>query len=808
MEYENNCIKLVKSKIFSDHIFVILLFVALTGIFTYPSYVYVDKLIGGYGDPAGFMNVMWWYHHNITNPSSSPNGFSWLFYDNYLFYPIGASLHDGANFDTYISIFLLPVIGNIQILYNLMIYSTFVITGYGMFLLVKHLTKSYLPSIVGSIIFTFSTFHMIQATGHITYATVDFIPFSILYLIKTVESKSIKFPIVGGIFLFLILITALYFALFMLLFIFAFFVYLLIHKEKSSIFLRILFLSSISISLAFPFYYSEIKSSYPGSIFVGEPLGSFVDLSADITDYLLPTSMNTISKFVHYPWGTSVGIPETWVFVGYVALILAIIAIIKTDMKKKSLWIIAGILLGIISLGPFLKVHGFNTHVPLPYYFLYKLPFFDLFRAIGRSSVIVILCISILASYGINEIFKIFKMNNYKKILFVSVIACCIIFESLMIPYPISDPLPISGIYRQISSDRNFSAVLETPIGEGYNSFQEGKYSSNQYYLAYQTIHEKPIYSGHLSRVSEPTQRYLQTYFLNQFIWDQSSDDIVKQDTKKVGISLLNYFNIGYIIVHSKVSPDYSNIMQEYVTDQWYPQTISTLFDIFSRHPDYQDSELLAYKIPKSNSSTPFIVLGDGWSPFYNGYRSFGSNAIIKIINPDNKIVSSQLEIQLMPIVKSKLSFTFNRHNMSSAVLDNATLYLISTGVVYLNPGDNILEINSEVVSTNFPVISTSRDPVIVGTPISSLVTSVKFSNQSVNSFHIGYVNATNMATMKYVPVHQEITQVFNKVLNRNPTPNELTIYSEKLVDYHLSPQWLESTLQGYEEYKIIHSQN
>ena len=127
--------------IVSNHILIIALFILLTGIFTYPSFFEFNNVIGHEDDPEFYMNVFWWYNYNVKNPPE-PFDFNWLFFHEYQFYPIGAPISAGATFSMLISILVHPFTGNFIHTYNIIMYLSFIFSGYTLFLLTKHLTKN------------------------------------------------------------------------------------------------------------------------------------------------------------------------------------------------------------------------------------------------------------------------------------------------------------------------------------------------------------------------------------------------------------------------------------------------------------------------------------------------------------------------------------------------------------------------------------------------------------------------------------------------------------------------------------------
>jgi hypothetical protein len=68
--------------------------------------------------------------------------------------------------------------------------------------------------------------------------------------------------------------------------------------------------------------------------------------------------------------------------------------------------------------------------------------------------------------------------------------------------------------------------------------------------------------------------------------------------------------------------------------------------------PFYEDSELAVYKIPKSTSEKPFILLGDGWDTIFldnvGALVRLGSlHSEIIVINPSNNTQNLNLQILL-----------------------------------------------------------------------------------------------------------------------------------------------------------------
>ena len=139
-----------------------------------------------------------------------------------------------------------------------------------------------------------------------------------------------------------------------------------------------------------------------------------------------------------------------------------------------------------------------------------------------------------------------------------TMIGFVILFEFSMIPYP-SYSMQIPDIYEEIKKDESKFNVLPAPLG-GIGEF---RLMSDPVVLYHQIYHEKPIYGGVESRASYETVENIQTYFLNMFNISGGKDDVIKQDLDAYGLSLFDYFDIKYVILHKKM-PNWIHLQISY----------------------------------------------------------------------------------------------------------------------------------------------------------------------------------------------------------------------------------------------------
>ena len=147
----------------------------------------------------------------------------------------------------------------------------------------------------------------------------------------------------------------------------------------------------------------------------------------------------------------------------------------------------------------------------------------------------------------------------------------------------------------------------------------------------------------------------------------------------------------------------YDKINQNTLSLRFLPETKQHMSEILGGDkPIYEDNHIIVYKIPKSNSLEPFLLLGSGWHTYVecepdderkNCFaRVTMKNSEILIINPTESTINITLEIVLKSILDEKtLTIYFNNEK-----LERGSDYQIDyfSGIIVLNtnidPNGNI----------------------------------------------------------------------------------------------------------------------
>ena len=736
---------IITKKRIAEHFSVILIFSILTVIFTFP--VILDFTTEAAGvdcyDKCHMMWRFWWTDFSFQNDLDFQHS-------NYIFYPEGVDISGNlAHFTTFIGFLLIQLV-DYTVTWNIIWFLGFVFGGYGCYLLANNFNRNYLSSIIAGIIFTFTTYHMAHSLTHIGLSMIVWLPIFVLFLFKLLEKQSKYYSIIGGIIFFLVSFTHLYYSVFITMFSIIFFTVYIFRQKKVS---NKTFITNFSILLTIGLISTSIlllSNTVSNDESAIRPLFEHNIFSVNLENLILPVPEHTTQilsdygtifsfySFVDRPITSPYGLQvENLVFLGYSVIFLSVLAIIRYRQKHVWFWLLICGIFVLMSLGPELKIFHELTGIVLPDKIFYDtVPGWDEIRAPARFIVMANLALAVLASYAVYGLIKN-KFSSFKQqLILTTVIGFVILFEFAMIPYPsYSEPIP--DIYEEIKNDESKFAVLPAPLGG------VGDYSlmSDSIMLYHQTHHEKPIYGGHESRVSYETLKQIQTYFLNMFHIAGSKDDVIKQDIATHGLSLFDYFDIKYVTIHKDVKGADGTFRIN--LQSFLPETRQLMSKILTEDiPIYEDDKILVYKIPKPDSSEPFLLLGSGWHMFDEKFnvRATMKNSEILIVNPTNAEIDVTLNLVLRQYEKkSAMTISINNEELGVAVIPTVMTDVHIENII-AKPGVNVVTLATDefvtvkVVPTPVPSASQfdtaiiSDNTVAINT-ISFIVESISITN-------------------------------------------------------------------------------
>ncbi|VVB91316.1 Uncharacterised protein [uncultured archaeon] len=553
-------VKTMVKKFFNHYFYVAVILIIITVLFTYPIAFNMTSSFYGYpGDPLGTIWWIWWFKRSILELNTSP-----------LFSPI-VGAPDGIYrplVTPIISLLSLPfaaLYGEV-FSYNFLILSSFVLSGIGMYSLAFYLIKNEYASLISSVIFAFSPYHVAHAMDHWELAQIQWIPFCLLYMFKLDKDRNYKNAVIFGIFFIVVMFSNWYYTLFTLLLIITYFLYRAFTSKLFHIrnFIQCFNVKNLKI-VGIIFFIVGIPTLTVYYYFVEPALFSFQQIvperdiyellvySAKPWDLFLPPVYHPIfgryvQEFVllHLYGSNPV---EQILYIGFAPFILAIYAVFKFINNKKSgehQVVVIFTLFALLSLGfmmpPYLPIGNLKIPISLSYLLHMIAPSF---RVISRFDLILMLSVSMLAGIGtkylLEEKLKTMKISSMLIILII------ILFEFAPIPsnisqikrpeqvYPFEEheyeyhttKIIIPQEYYWLASQKEDFTIIEYPVIIPPSNME----ILDLRYLFYQRIHKKKLVNG-------------------------GSEKILKNlaEINETSANMLKKMGVKYAVVHTEIT--------------------------------------------------------------------------------------------------------------------------------------------------------------------------------------------------------------------------------------------------------------
>lgn len=314
---------------FQKHAAVFLFFALAAAFFTAPLVLHPGSFLRGsdidaLGDPL--FNT-WVIAHNADRISRLDFA---GFFDGPVFYPQNRTLLYSETLLPQ-SLMALPgilVSGNPVLGYNLVFLLGFMLSGFGMYCLARHLTKSVAAGIAAGFIYAFSPF-MLAHTYHIQIVSAWGIPFAFLYLHKFYESGKLKEILLFAFFYIVQSLANGYYALFLTFFAAAWSVFMLASEKKCRDRRRLAYLGSaagLSALALGPVFLLYAKAHAEMGF------SRNIDFFAKLSSYLGVPQINILYGKLFSPFFQ----PEGELFPGVIAFVLGVIGIVSLRRSRRT----------------------------------------------------------------------------------------------------------------------------------------------------------------------------------------------------------------------------------------------------------------------------------------------------------------------------------------------------------------------------------------------------------------------------------------------------------------------------------------
>lgn len=496
---------------------VVAFFVAAAVALTYPFVFHLGDAVRDPGDPLLNTWILAWDAHALaTDPLH-------LFQAN-IFYPFPGSLTFS---ETLIggAIFAAPLIwltGNPVLAHNVLSFASFVLCGLGAYTLTYHLTRHRGGALLAGILFAYCPYRFDQFS-HLQLLLIQWLPFALLFLHRGFASGRMRDFAGFGLFFTLQALSSFYYAFFTAIAVGTFLTFELLTRPASrrpAILVRLgaALLTSGLFVLPFGLPYFESQKLFGFE----RGLDEVIDLSASFQDYLAAPPGNAIYGALTRPFTSPTKWPaEHFIFPGLIGPILLLVGLIAwrrpvapkgqlldeertlenirrplveievSATREQIRYLLLFGLAFVLSLGPFLRVLGHLTRVPLPYLFLYRVvPGFTALRAPVRFDVIVMLSLAVLAGYGLARVDAVAR--RYQGVLSRVLVSGAVVGSALefssvpvaMSPIQVGQSIP--PVYHWLAEHDRAAPVVEIPVSEQADFFYE----------YFSTYHWHPVVNG------------------------------------------------------------------------------------------------------------------------------------------------------------------------------------------------------------------------------------------------------------------------------------------------------------------------
>lgn len=644
-----------------------------TCFMTWPLVFKFNSVIYGFdGDNFGALWTWWWYRNAglfTSNQSLCP----------LIGYPFGQKL----NLFPYEFIYdgiarLLLVFFNELIVYNLIIFTSFFLSGITMYYLVRHVTKSKPTAFLGGFAYMVCTYHTFYSMSFANLAIIQFIPLAMLMLLRLIEKPNWKNTVILSLSLLLAAGTSIHYGLFALIFTISFpagyFLYTALAARKArevgiktpedntaasprKTLLFILAAVCATVVIIAPVFSLFMINENGNGDLSGMPTAGSLRITETIEagaakplDYIIPNRENFTVGRITRALSINIDNYENALYLGWTMLIFAFITIYIYSKKRTKktretvdegngvisdadrdnsstslmheravLWgfFSGGLVAFILSMPP--NIHIGDVSIPLPSFILqFAAP---MLRWYQRFVVIVAACMIIIACIGISRLIKNkAALKQYAIAILLIIIVFC---ETAMVPpfkYIKTDTVP--EIYLELEKLPSESSLVFYP------AFEQALFAA-QKYLFYQRSFKKPMLNGGFDGSGGEA--------LRRTVYNPFNPAVP---------SILSRFGITHVVYLSKAFEEYEGTDPQEKEVTYLPPGLKPQ----SRHENesrYGDGYIFKVDAPKA-LLVPFYV-GDISTPHMDEGREtvrlIAGRGTIRIENYADKTVEADIEI-------------------------------------------------------------------------------------------------------------------------------------------------------------------
>jgi hypothetical protein len=661
--------------------------VALSALFTWP--LVLNFLPGAGPLVPGTLIVdrdqnlwnLWWVRYallHVRNP----------FVTDFIWYPTGVSLyfHTLNVFNGLLAVPLLAVF-SLTTTYNVIVLFSFVVGGYGAFLLVHYMCGNRWAALLGSVVFAYSAYHIATMRGLLQLISLEWVPFFVLCLLRAAfapdgwskggPARLVVSALPASLFLLLVSLVDWYYTMYALMLMGLLAVYVVVRhvvwgRSRQAVggpvkagwqdgvgrpLLCMGVVVCIYLALVSPILVPTLRELGTSHYMLPDP-DEPLRFSADLLAFFQPPRFNRL-------WGHAFTNRDRWpfgnntyeVYLTYTALFLAGVALVASrsarpmlhsgttfgradapwraaehNLPGKWFWAGCGLVFFLLALGPVLQVNGTQVRgLPMPYLALARVPVLNISRSPDRFAMPLTLCMGVLAGYGTNVIAQVAGRAGRQGAVRLEHAGAAVALGGVVLtamelapmPYP-QRPAEVPRWYHMLSGEAGDFAIFELPPQDDYWHGALRMYG--------QTVHGKRIFWGYISR-EYPHPFVTGTPGYQELVYADGMGDMFLS-TQDIWLSAFATYDTRYIVLQKVRQPGEAPPQGSLAP---FREAISRVLGDAAR-PVYEDDQVEVYRVPLPAGRVPFLNVGDGWQPREVGpngsFRWMGQRATVDINSP------------------------------------------------------------------------------------------------------------------------------------------------------------------------------
>lgn len=536
---------------------------------TYPLLLRLGTHIpGGNVDEGAFLWNVWWMKHALLDLHSNPLN------TQMIFYPLGVNLtlYTLTPLQGVLALPLTLAAGPI-VASNVLFILSFALSGLGAYLLALEVMLSGAPpagarsrrlaAFVAGVLFAFASGRFLYAAlGQYNFVHVEWLPLTVLFLLRTVREPGRRAPVLAGIFAACAGLTEMTFVVFLAVFVAVWLLYALAQRRTlrpdRAALARLGLALAIFLAGFGPLGLAVVRETLQAGDYMVRGWGGADRFLLDALGPFVPSPLHpllgewartTARSFSDINFG----------FVGYAALALAALGVVRGGVGRGALsarfWLLVTLSFFVLALGPLLHINGQSqldldglpVNLPLPYIVFHYLPILKGARVPGRFATMATLALSALVALGVLTLLR----RTQRRGLVAALLVAAIVAGN------VSAPLPLVGArapdaYRIIAAEPGDFAVLQIPLGwrDGFGTVGRERTMLQ----AYQSVHGKRIIGGNTSRSPD----YMLSYFAGMPVLrsivaleeGQALDAAALDADRSVAAVVLGFLDVRYVVVH------------------------------------------------------------------------------------------------------------------------------------------------------------------------------------------------------------------------------------------------------------------